>query len=159
MEKKTFTASQLLIALAIQYRGNWMKIMNAVSRHEEPDDAALVQAVTGAQKAITLLDPEYPTILKSVLKPPFVLFYKGNIKLLKQKCMAVIGTRSPTAYGEKMTTQLVKDLTNNGYIIISGLGLGISTIAHKAAIQNKGKTIAVVGSGLDYYYPQSNKVL
>ena len=105
---------------------------------------------------LTIISNEYPNELKDIYQPPFVLYCKGDISILKEDGIAVVGTRTPTAYGKNITEQFVKGLVLNDFVIISGLAMGVDTIAHKTALSNKGKTIAVLGGGFDHIYPAFN---
>lgn len=87
------------------------------------------------------------------------LFVKGEIKDEDRKAIAVVGSRTPTSRGVKLTKEFVKALVKEGFTIISGLARGIDTIAHKTALEQKGRTIAVLGSGIDIIYPPENKDL
>lgn len=104
---------------------------------------------------ITILDNNYPESLKNITTPPVVLFYKGNISLLNQKSIAVVGTRIPTPYSDKICLKLIPELVNYGFCIISGFQRGVDQIAHKEAIKNNGRTIAVLGTGIDEKYPSN----
>ncbi len=111
---------------------------------------------------LILTDKDYPSLLSQIKKPPFVLYYKGNAEILKQyhddyKSIAIVGTRRITEYGKQVTQVLTSDLVNNGFIIVSGLALGVDATAHKTTITNKGKTIAVLGCGVDCCYPRENQ--
>lgn len=108
---------------------------------------------------LTINDVIYPDILRHIYMPPLVLFYKGNVELLKSQTMAVIGSRIHTSYGERACNYFVKELVKHGYVIVSGLARGIDGISHRAAIRNSGKTIAVLGSGLLRIYPPEHKKL
>lgn len=110
---------------------------------------------------LTLVDKDYPRLLSQIKKPPFVLYYKGDIEILRQaqddyKSIAVVGTRRITEYGKQVTENLTTDLVNNGFVVVSGLALGVDALAHKTTILNKGKTIAVLGCGVDCCYPREN---
>lgn len=105
---------------------------------------------------ITFNNPNYPYILKEISTPPLCLYCKGNIQLLNTFCIAVVGTRKPTEYGMVTTKQYVKELTNAGVTIVSGLASGVDTIAHKTTLEEQGKTIAVLGGGFNHIYPASN---
>ncbi len=108
---------------------------------------------------ITFLDPEYPNELKNIYDPPVILYYLGDINLASEPALAVVGTRMASNYGKVMAQKIAADLSANNLMIVSGLARGIDTIAHRAAIEAKGKTIAVTGSGLDVVYPGENKYL
>lgn len=108
---------------------------------------------------ITIYDKNYPEYLKNIYDRPYVLYTKGSIIKDDEFAVAVVGSRKSTAYGKWVTEKLVKDLTKFGITIVSGLAAGIDSIAHKAAIESNGRTIAVLGNGLDVIYPKRNKEL
>lgn len=154
-------ARNILIFLSLKYQGDWDRIYGAISAREKLDLAEVDKTVDELPyKSVTIIDPEYPDILKRYHKPPFVLFYYGDLSLLKdsQKIIAVVGSRKCSSYGENATRSIVSKLASEN-IIISGLALGIDTIAHEEAIKANGKTIAVLGSGIDFCYPKSNLLL
>ncbi len=104
-------------------------------------------------------DAEYPERLEEINVPPAILYYKGDIGLLKTKCLAVVGTREPSRYGRDYTEKFVEILAKCSLTIVSGLARGIDTVAHRTTLQNYGKTIAVLGSGIDVIYPALNAQL
>ena len=106
---------------------------------------------------VTVWDNEYPPILKKIYDPPIILFYKGNFAEPDNYSIAVVGTRQPSNYGKLQAERLVNDLASQRITIVSGLARGIDTIAHTASLKNNGRTIAVIGSGLDVIYPPENK--
>ncbi len=108
---------------------------------------------------ITINDERYPKLLREISSPPLCLYCKGNIQLFNTPSIAVVGTRRPTDYGIVTTKEFVKTLSQNGVTIISGLASGIDTIAHKTALENDGKTIAVLAGGLYHIYPAVNQSL
>lgn len=110
-------------------------------------------------KKITIEDKEYPDSLRKIKNPPQKLYIKGNEELLKQKGIAVIGSRATSDYGKKMCKIFVNNLVGYNLNIISGLATGMDAAAHKNCIEAKGKTIAVLPCGLKHIYPKSNEVL
>lgn len=104
--------------------------------------------------------PEYPELLKQIYDPPICLFVRGQLDL-KEPTFAVVGTRKCTTYGTQVTKQIVTPLVEHGITIVSGLALGIDAVAHKATIDARGKTIAVLGSGVDrhHVYPRAHTTL
>ena len=109
---------------------------------------------------ICLTDPDYPAALKEIFDPPLILYYKGDLPgTLKDLCIAVVGTRKPTSYGVEMCRKLLSPLCAKGVNVISGLAMGIDTIAHQTALKAKTKTIAVFACGLENIYPPMNKIL
>jgi DNA processing protein len=105
----------------------------------------------------TFWQDTYPALLKRIYDPPAFLFMRGSYTEEDAKAFAIVGTRNPTLYGQQMTRKLTKELTAYGLTIVSGLARGVDTIAHQTAIQNGSRTIAVLGSGLDYIYPRENR--
>lgn len=103
-------------------------------------------------------DPEYPEPLKAINNPPPFLFVRGSFPLFR-KALAVVGTRKMTPYGERITRRFVQTLARHGLIIISGLAMGIDACAHQTALQEKGITVAVLGSGVDVIFPQHHQSL
>jgi len=145
---------EILVYLSLKYDGDWDKIYSDVSSKKEHDEEEVKKALQSLKSNyITIGDEEYPESLKPMFKPPFVLFYYGDISLLSDthNKLAVVGTRHPTEYGQKITESFVKELAED-FIIVSGLAIGIDSCAHKAAINAKGKTVAVLGNGLHNYY-------
>ncbi len=105
---------------------------------------------------INFFDEEYPEKLKNIYSMPITLFYKGDINLLNKKSIAIIGSRNASNYGLRNAYNIAKDGITENYVVVSGLAKGIDTYAHKGALQNKGKTIGVLGCGLDIVYPKVN---
>ena len=108
---------------------------------------------------LTLNDPKYPKLLKQIPDAPFLLYVKGrrtDTPLNLDKTIAVVGTRKITPYGREVTRQLVGELVSYGFTIVSGLAYGVDAAAHQAALDAGGKTIAVLGCGIDIIAPPSN---
>jgi len=112
----------------------------------------------GAQ-LISLHDRRYPQHLREIFDPPLVLFALGNVELMKSHAIAIVGTRRPTPYGIAAAERLSGDLAKSGLTIISGMARGIDTAAHQAALHTGGKTIAVLGCGVDVLYPANSRKL
>lgn len=108
---------------------------------------------------INLNSKWYPENLKNISSPPKELYCLGNLKLLNSKSIAVIGSRVYTNYGKKAAKEFAYNLANNDISIVSGFARGIDSFSHQAALEAKGKTIAVLGSGLDVIYPKENNKL
>ena len=106
---------------------------------------------------LILDDGSYPAILREIADPPITLYVKGEWQAcLDQPCVAVIGSRMCSTYGENASEMLARDLASRGICIVSGLARGIDAAAHKGAIRGAGKTIAVLGTGIDNVYPREN---
>ena len=105
---------------------------------------------------VTKYDPRYPELLKEIPNAPLCLYCKGNIQLLNTFSIGVVGTRHPSEYGIVVTKQYVKAMCDSDVTIVSGLASGVDTIAHRTALENNGKTIAVLAGGLYHIYPAFN---
>ncbi|SDC11697.1 DNA processing protein [Melghirimyces thermohalophilus] len=108
---------------------------------------------------VTLLDEEYPPMLGQLPQPPWVLYVRGEVSLLSETCLAVVGSRKPTSYGRRVTRQLSREMAARGWTVVSGLATGVDGEAHRAALEAKGKTIAVMGCGVDVVYPRHHRDL
>jgi DNA processing protein len=108
-------------------------------------------------KILTYWDEDYPERLKKIYDAPVLMFYKGDISVLKSNALGFVGTRHPSTYGKMITEKICRDLTEHNFTIVSGLARGIDTIAHQTVLKNNGRTIAVLGSGLDQIYPPENR--
>ncbi len=108
---------------------------------------------------LTLLDSDYPKLLKEIYAPPPLLYYLGTLDIKKDFLLAVVGTRKISGYGRAITEKITSELSFAGLTIVSGLALGVDALAHQAAVNVGGKTIGVLGSGLDLIYPASNQRL
>ncbi len=146
---------EILLYFAYLHQGDWQKIYQSIATHETIEDDQLTAFRQLCKPPyVTILSPEYPESLKQIERPPYVIFYEGDYSLLTRPFrMAVIGTRHATAYGRKMTMQLVTQLVSHDAVIISGMAMGIDGEAHRVALEADGKTIAVLGFGLDQIYP------
>ncbi|MBE7076762.1 MAG: DNA-protecting protein DprA [Clostridiales bacterium] len=108
-------------------------------------------------KLITFFNEEYPYLLKEISTPPLCLYCLGNTQLLNSFCIGVVGTRKPTDYGTVVTKQFVKKLVANDITIVSGMAVGIDSVAHKTALEEEGNTIAVLAGGFNHVYPAINQ--
>lgn len=120
-------------------------------------DKARIRAIGAFCLPIT--HPKYPKLLAEIADPPYLLYGKGRSSgkpIDMEKTIAVVGARKMTPYGKQMTERIVKGLVQRGYTIVSGMAYGIDTVAHTTAIQNGGKTIAVLGCGIDIIAPEGN---
>lgn len=110
-------------------------------------------------KIISCIESAYPTNLKNIVNKPAVLYVQGNIDIMKNNCIAVIGSRSPSDYGKRVAKSISKDLSDLGITVVSGLAKGIDSYAHIGTLEgNSKKTIAVLGNGLklENLYPKEN---
>ncbi len=105
---------------------------------------------------VTLADSSYPENLRQVADPPPVLFVRGELTTADQRAVALVGTRRSTPYGHAVTERLARDLARAGVTVVSGLAKGIDTVAHRTMLKEGGRTIGVLGNGLDQVYPPEN---
>ncbi|OGX08046.1 MAG: DNA protecting protein DprA [Omnitrophica WOR_2 bacterium GWA2_47_8] len=119
------------------------------------------EKLIAAHKAdvITLWDKDYPKTLKEISNPPVVLYVKGTLNKDEEPALAIVGSRQASIYGMTMAEKFALELAELGITIVSGLAKGIDTFAHRGALKAKGRTIAVLGSGLANLYPRDNKKL
>ena len=110
-------------------------------------------------KLISIWDQEYPQLLKKIYDPPILFYLLGELIERDQYSIAIVGTRQPTNYGKVQAERISMDFAKQGITVVSGMARGIDSIAHNSAIKSGGRTIAVIGSGLDVIYPPENKKL
>ena len=109
---------------------------------------------------ITYFDKDYPQRLKNIQDYPIILYAKGNLSCLNDKlAVAVVGTREPTNYGKKSAEKIAYKIAKTGGVVVSGLALGCDTAAHKGCLDAHGKTVAILGHGLDFIFPKENTKL
>ncbi|MCU7495912.1 MAG: DNA-protecting protein DprA [Ignavibacteria bacterium] len=108
---------------------------------------------------ITVWDPEYPPLLKKIYDPPLILYALGSFTEADNYSVAIVGTRQPSNYGKVQAEKFSSDLCSQGVTVVSGMARGIDSIVHRSAIKIGGRTIAVIGSGLDVIYPPENRQL
>lgn len=121
--------------------------------------ARLAELAADGIQIVTVEDVAYPRLLLGVPNAPPLLYLRGDLTPTDDWAVAVVGTRSPTTYGKEATRMLVAELARRGVTIISGLAIGIDAVAHTAALDAGGRTIAVLGSGIDQVYPERNRAL
>lgn len=119
-------------------------------------EAEMARLDKAGLRVLTWHDSEYPARLRALDGRPPLLYIQGQLLPADDRAVAVVGTRRPTAYGREAAAQLSGELAAGGIVIISGLALGVDAIAHRAALSNGGRTLAVVANGLDIAYPPAN---
>ena len=124
------------------------------------DSRALDSAIekSGIQ-IITIFSEKYPKSLADLPEKPLILYAKGDLSLLDETCIGIVGTRMPSNYGKLVTEKFAKKLAESGFVIVSGLCYGVDEIAHKGALEAGGKTVAIIGSGFNHIYPATNGAL
>ena len=110
-------------------------------------------------KKLTIDEPAYPALLKQIKDPPKELYYAGDVSLLSTRCVAIVGSRKFTTYGRRIAGRIAGRLAACGVTVVSGMAIGIDGIGHRSALEAGGRTIAVLGNGLDVMYPAANREL
>lgn len=122
-------------------------------------DAEMARVQEAGIRLVSWDDPDYPSYLKQITSPPPLLFLKGEFMPEDEWAVAIVGTRRATTYGRECALRLSRDLSEAGITIVSGLARGIDGVAHRAALEAGGRTIAVMGNGLDSVYPPEHREL
>jgi DNA processing protein len=142
---------------------NLAKRIQKVNWHRDEVRETAISELDALEKInahiLTVWDPEFPQLLKKIYDPPLLLYCKGRICETDNYSIAVVGTRMPTAYGKIQAEKITEELVSQNITIVSGLARGIDSIAHRAALKNHGRTISIIGSGLNVIYPPENKKL
>ena len=123
---------------------------------EEAVGTALRWLAEPQNALITLADEDYPRALLEIADPPAVLYARGRLELLKRECLAVVGSRNATVQGTENAERFAHSLSDSGLTIVSGLAMGIDAAAHRGGLAGPGSTIAVLGTGIDIFYPKRN---
>lgn len=131
----------------------------ASSRSEEAIDRELARSEKLGIRILTILDPDYPSLLRQIEVPPAVLYLKGNQTIDTMRTITIVGTRRSSRYGRAVAERLACDLGDLGLVVVSGLALGIDSAAHRGALKAGAQTVAVLGSGFLHPYPASNRGL
>lgn len=155
------TNRDLLIYLSLIHDGSYRKIVDAIRTNAEYDPETVEKEVRALKcKTVTYMDDDYPACFNTAICPPLVLYYYGNLELLQDigQTVTIVGARDASEHALNETRRLSKELAEDGYVIISGLAQGIDTSAHEGAVKY-GKTVAILGNGLNRFYPYKNKDL
>ncbi|MBO5750904.1 MAG: DNA-processing protein DprA [Kiritimatiellae bacterium] len=139
----------------------WQAYPKKVSRTgaEVDYEAEIRRAEMYGIKIITPADDEYPRILLESPGSPLALYVRGDVANLSLPSVAIVGTRRATSYGLSVANRLAFDLANAGWCVVSGLALGIDAEAHRGALGARGRTVGIIGSALDRFYPEENRIL
>ena len=135
-------------------------VLTVLNRLEEFQPEAYEQEL--AKRNIGILSIEdaiYPRLLREIADPPVFLYYRGNLEILEQPCVALVGTREMSSYGKRVTELFVPPMVSAGVVTVSGLALGIDAQVARETLMAGGKTVAVLGHGMGSIYPKSNAVL
>lgn len=139
-------AREILLYFSLLYEGDFSKIYQALRQKERIDHELFIELKSGLlANYCTIVDDDFPEQLKNIANPPLVLYYYGDFSLLEKPNLAVIGSRKATEYGIVQCREIVIEIVNKkDIVIISGLAKGIDGVAHRAAIDGGGKTVAVL---------------
>jgi len=127
--------------------------------HSKSIERELVELDKMNASWMTFWSDEYPQNLKNIFAPPIILYYIGDIINSDSQSIAIVGTRMASRYGKSMAEIFAKELSANNITVVSGMARGIDSVAHRGVLDNGGRTIAVIGSGLDVIYPAENRKL
>ena len=137
-----------IYAYAMKYDGYYFRIKKAIEENEE------YELLSSKDNFITIYDEEYPSCFLQLKEPPFIIFYEGNIDLLKGNIIGIVGGRECSKEAKEMTIRITKELAKR-YTVVSGMAKGVDAIAHKHAKCS----IGILANGLDIVYPKENAVL
>lgn len=148
------------------FKNSYYQLQNIITKQQFDkmcyaiDDQYLNNEITNLDskgiKVLTYVSKNYPQQFLNYPDKPLILYYKGDISLLNTICVGIVGTRKPTIYGRQVTEKFAKTLASSGVTIVSGLADGVDSVAHRAALDVNGKTIAVMGGGFEHIYPTRN---
>ncbi len=158
MEEAFFASSDELMLAGINERVAEEFVISRYSINPDAEWEALQVHKIGI---ITFKDEGYPALLREIYDPPAILYYRGQLPEATEFSLAVVGTRKVTTYGRQITSEVVAPLASAGLVITSGMAFGVDALAHHATTEASGKTVAVLGSGLDpqHIYPANNRYL
>ncbi len=150
----------ILLYLSLKYDGNFEKIYKAIMNKEEINQEELDDYKQKMKcKYTTLVSANYPEALKSIACPPFVIYYYGDLNLVGQKIVGVVGADDLSSYGKEKTEYFVKGLVENDYLIVNGMAKGSDEVSINQVIESNGKCIAVLPCGIDRCYPKAHQEL
>lgn len=138
------------------------RLCRSIAEFEIPEDkiAADIETLKRLNaRLLTRWEEDYPESIRDIYDPPAFLFCRGEIRASDNRAVAMVGTRNPSRYGLDMAESISRDLAAAGFTIVSGLARGIDTACHRAALEAGGRTIGVLGCGIDVSYPRENKIL
>ncbi len=170
LRKAGLSNGQILAVLDYQerhHRSLSLRDMAVVSKVKNPSDfmgrykdlnSKILREEFNRFPCLSILDKDYPFELRNIYNPPVLLFYQGDINLLNRPKLAVVGSRKASDYGTRTVKKIIGELKQQ-FVIVSGLARGVDTAAHMAVLREGGQSIAVIGTGLDVFYPRENKEL
>lgn len=137
-------------------------VLSGDERHifHDMDDATLQLCRQFARQALMIGEVDYPRLWLEIPKPPLIIYYKGHLEVLRQPLVSIVGTRRISEYGKQMTQELTRAILAKGWGCVSGLATGVDQIVHETAVDARQRsTVAIVPTGLERYYPETNRLL
>ncbi|MCT6821633.1 MAG: DNA-processing protein DprA [Lactobacillus apis] len=131
-------------------------IKSALTAFYDQQAEAKITRIKKQCQIVSFFDQVYPQKLREIYRPPLILFAQGNLKLLQENVITIVGSRQATDYSQLVLNKIVPQLVKSNFVIASGLAMGVDVMAHSATLNNGGKTIAVIGNGLNHFYPERN---
>ena len=131
-------------------------VKSALTAFYDQQAEAKITRIKKQCQIISFFDQVYPQKLREIYRPPLILFAQGNLKLLQENVITIVGSRQATDYSQLVLNKIVPQLVKSNFVIASGLAMGVDVMAHSATLNNGGKTIAVIGNGLNHFYPERN---
>ncbi|MFH5835727.1 DNA-processing protein DprA [Proteiniclasticum sp. C24MP] len=151
---------RLMAALhSSEYRKCHQAMVMKRNHYSKEEKARIARVLQENRNYVLIGDEDYPGKLYDMQWPPLVLFYEGQLELLKRPSIGMVGARNCSAYGRRITADLAGALAKTGFVIISGGAAGIDAAAHKTTLEESGKTVCVLGCALDISYPRENEKL
>lgn len=139
---------------------NESKVAEIIACKKNTDVELVYEIFLKADVKISRLnDKDYPQLLKNTYDPPYIIYYKGNLPSDIDLCIGMVGARKASAYGRQAAESIAQGLAKRNVWVVSGMARGIDTFSHRGCLNNKGKTLAVLGSGIDVIYPRENREL
>jgi len=135
-------------------------IEHIITSRGNTDPLAALEEIYGNDVMVSCVEEDnYPLLLRTIFDPPYIFYYRGELEILNEFCLAVVGSRMATNYGKVQARRFGDELSRQGIVVVSGMARGIDTEAHRGALEAGGRTAAVLGSGLDIIYPPENAKL
>ena len=156
---KVVNSSAKELQMAVKLSKNQIKGFSQIHEVEKACRQQLGQLRESGSAVLTYVDETYPVLLREISDPPAVLYYRGDPELLQTDCIAMVGSRSSSSYGNRTALTLAKKLSASGVTIVSGLALGVDAETHRGALAVNGQTIGVLGCGIDVVYPRQHAQL
>ncbi|GEL12549.1 DNA processing protein chain A [Lapidilactobacillus concavus DSM 17758] len=151
--------AQLLAEVALDSVTSWPVANHLIRSQLEFFPGVLTEPQPPGEQMISILDDDYPLALAEIYEPPILLFYRGQRDLLDAHKIGIVGARQCTTYSQHCLRRLIPEFVGKQLVTVSGLAMGVDQLVHQETLLARGKTIAVIGNGLDVVYPEQNRAL